>query len=392
MDRALRRSPAISPQTLPHVGMVLHCEGPVPGLEEVAAHVAQRLPTVPALRSTPAGSRWSIAESLDISSHVEERTLAPGSLDAAVGELIGAPLPEPAWRLHLLHGHAPDGFALLFRVHHSLQDGGGILHTLEALFSEEAPASAAYPGFARPQRITIRDLATSVRLLLGGTVRRGAWTAHPEGFSGSREHRWRTVPLDLLRSAAGRHSASVNDVFLAALAHALVRTGERPPSTPAAVPFLVPVNLRRPGEEAAPGNRVILTSLALPGGERTAAQRLSLTAQATGALRSASLRAALRRITDLTPVPVLAAVRRSVTSPAHAAMLASNVAVGRPLAFRGARVTGAAPVMWAPLGIPAAAVLTTYGDTATAGFVTDPAMPGLDGLPDLWREAVETLA
>lgn len=394
MDRALWAAPVASPATRPHVGMVLHCEGAPPNLAQVTAHVAARLQLVPALRSLPAKSRWRIEAALDLEAHVVEQRVAsgPASLEAAVGELIGAPLPEhgPAWQLHLLHGHTEDGFALLFRVHHSLQDGGGVVHTLEALFSGDGdePSSAACPGLAETPRVSMRDMVTAVGALASGARRAGTWASYPAGFSSERTHTWCELPVDRLRSAARAQGTTVNDVYLAALAHALTQAAQQLPSGPTTVPFLVPVNLRRPGEEGAPGNRVVLTSIALPGGQYAAEERLALTPGATGVLKSVRLREAMRRITALTPATAMTQTLKMVTRPAHAATLASNLMLPRRLEFQGAPVTRVAPVMWAPLGIPVAAVLLTYQGTATACFVTDPAMPGLDELPDLWQTTV----
>ncbi|MDA1360961.1 hypothetical protein O1R50_15120 [Glycomyces luteolus] len=394
MDRALWSTPAVSPATRPHVGVVLHCAGAPPSLERIAAHVRERLPMVPALRSLPAGKRWRIAADLDLEPHVVERRIAPApaSLEAAVGDLIRAPLPEhaPAWQLHLLHGHTEDGFALLYRVHHSLQDGGGVVHTLEALFADgaEAPSSAERPVIAEVPRVSLRDMVTAAGAFLGGMRRAGTWASYPAGFSGERMPRWCEVPVDRLRRVARARGASVNDVYLAALAHALTEAARQLPSAPAAVPFLVPVNLRRPGEEDAPGNRVVLASIVVPGGRGGAEERLALTPGATGVLKSARLREAMRRITALTPTAVMAKGRRQVSRPAHAATLASSLALPRRLGFQGARVTRVSPVMWAPLGVPVAVVLLTYDDTATVCFTLDPAMPGLDELPDHWQAAV----
>jgi hypothetical protein len=394
MDRALGNAPVVSPATRPHVGMVLHCAGAPPNLEQVAAHVSARLPLVPALRSLPVRSRWRIEADLDLKAHVVEQRIAPGpaSLEAAVGELIGAPLPEhgPAWQLHLLHGHAEGGFALLYRAHHSLQDGGGILHTLEALFSgdTEEPSSASCPALAETPRVSLRDMVTALGAILSGTRRAGTWASYPAGFSGERTYGWCEMPIDRLRRAARAHGTTVNDVYLAGLAHALAQTAERLPSAPPAVPFLVPVNLRRPGEESAPGNRVVLTSIAVSGGQCHAEERLALTPSATGALKSVRLREAMRRITALTPATAMTGALKTVTSPAHAATLASNLVLRRRLDFQGAPVTHIAPVMWAPLGIPVATLLLTYQDTTTVCFVTDAAMPGLDELPDLWQTTV----
>ncbi|GAA2130193.1 wax ester/triacylglycerol synthase domain-containing protein [Glycomyces algeriensis] len=395
MDRALWAAPVVSPSTRPHVGMVLHCKGTPPELDQVIAHVAARLPLLPALRSFPAGSSWRIEADLDLTAHVREHRLAPGpaSLEAAAGELIGAPLPEqgPAWQLHLLHGHTEDGFALLYRVHHSLQDGGGVFHTLETLFADDTGVpSSAYPGFAPRPRVSLRDTTTAAAALLGGARRAGIWASHPAGFSDERTRRWCEMPVDLLRRAASAHGTTVNDVYLAALAQALTEGAQQLPSAPVpdAVPFLVPVNLRRAGEEGAPGNRVILTSIAVTGGQCTAEERLALTPSATAVLQSASLREAMRRITALIPVVAMTEMLKVVTRPARAAALASNLVLRRRLGFQGAPVTRITPVMWAPLGVPVATVLLTYRDTASVCFTLDPAMPGLDDLPDRWQATI----
>ncbi len=397
MDRALWDVPVASPATRPHIGVVLYCEGPPPSREQVGAHVAERLSSLPALRSVSAGPRWRIQTGLDLETHVVEQKLEPGpaSLDAAVSELVELPLPEqaPAWQLHLLHGHTDGGFALFYRVHHSLQDGGGMLHTVETLFADDADAlsSSVYPGFAEPARTSWRDFGAGAGALLGGARRAGSWASYSEGFSSERTSRWCAVPVDRLRSVARRHGASVNDVYLAAFAHALTQTAQRLPEAPSRVPFLVPANLRRPGEEAAPGNRVVLTSIVLPGGARSAAARFASAPPATGVLKSPGARNAMRRLTELTPAPVMTGMLKAVSKPAHSATLASNLLLRRRLGFKGAHVTGVTPVMWAPLGVPVGAMMLTYQDTATVCFTTDPAMPGLDRLPELWRETVESL-
>jgi diacylglycerol O-acyltransferase / wax synthase len=396
MDRALRAALAVSPATQSHVGMVVHCEGALPTREQVVAHVGARLPLVPALRSIPSGLRWRVEAGLDLEAHVVERRIASGtaSLEAAVGELIGAPLPEhaPAWQLHLLYGHTERGFALFYRVHHSLQDGGGMLHMLEALFSDdtETPSSAVCRGLAPTPRVSLRNMVTASGALLAGIRRGGTWASYPAGFSGERTHRWREVPVDRFRRLARANGATVNDVFLAALAHSLVHVARRLPSTPPAVPFLVPMNVRRPGEEDAPGNRFVTAFIAVSGGQCDTEERPALTPEATGVLKSARLREAMRRIIAHAPVAVITGVLKLSSRPDHAAATASNLVLRRRLDFQGAPVTRVWPVAWAPLGVPVAALLLTYGDTVTVCFATDPAMPGLDELPDHWRAVLES--
>ncbi|MFD0385184.1 wax ester/triacylglycerol synthase domain-containing protein [Streptomyces stramineus] len=109
---------------------------------------------------------------------------APGPRGPAA---VAGPAPRgaPHWRVWLLRGHVPGGYAVLYLVHHAVQDGAGMLHTLETLFTAdgvpEDRSSAVFHGFAGAPRLTLPDrvraLATASR-----TARRTAvWNSsrHP---------------------------------------------------------------------------------------------------------------------------------------------------------------------------------------------------------------------
>ncbi|ONM48172.1 wax ester/triacylglycerol synthase domain-containing protein [Nocardia donostiensis] len=157
VDRAFRALAPRSPDTQMLVGAVLHVDGRAPELSILRDHIAARLPALPALTSyLPRGAtRWT-ASYPDLAVHVVERA-APGeqeNLESVVAELTRTELPDdaPHWRLWLLHGHAPQQYALLYLAHHYLQDAGGLLHTVESLFGPEISAeasSAVYHGFTR---------------------------------------------------------------------------------------------------------------------------------------------------------------------------------------------------------------------------------------------------
>lgn len=401
MDRALRTFPARSPETRPHIGMVLHCAGAPPSLSQVVEHVAERLSALPVLtaRLDPRETRWNTSARIDLGEHVTERVLAQGSdLAREVRGLAAAPLPDdaPLWRLHLLHGHAADEYALFYRVHHALQDASGCVHTLERLFTSDdavGVSSAPYRGFAEnasPFGHWIRAGTSLARMVL----RSGGWSPFKARFSDERVLHWCEVPTARLKEAAGRYGGTVNDAYLAALAHALTRwfADRGRPVRRGRLPLLVPVNLRRPGEADAPGNRTVLVPVDLPGGDLTAAERLAGTPGSTASLKSPGRRAALRRYAELVPGSLVRRILLVLTSPGHTTALASNVALRRPLDFRGDQVKRITPVMWAPQGVPLTALLLTYQGTTTICFTADPRLPGLEGIHEHWLDAVQSWA
>ncbi|THV42048.1 WS/DGAT domain-containing protein [Glycomyces buryatensis] len=404
MDLALRTAPAGSPETVPHIGMVLHCEGKPPGRARVAAHLAERLPSLPALTSylAPGGKRWQRRAALDLDAYVVEQALAPDpdAIDRAVRELISEPLPEdaPHWQMHLLHGHAPDRYVIFLRVHHALQDASGLLHTLEVLFGsegEKARSSAPYHGFDSRPSIGLGDRIRAGGAAADSLLRTGMWASRGSRFSSRREQHWCRVPTEALKAAAESCGGTGNDAYLAALAHALHTWSarwQRPAYTGSAVPLLIPANTRRPAEADAPGNRVAMMKVALPGGDITAAERLRSAPRSTRSLKSPRLREALRRLYDHMPTPLMRRSLEIASSPRHTSAMASNVALRTPLAFEGDPVTRIAPVMWAPEGIPLASLLLTYMDTTTVCFTSDRDIPGLDQIHHYWLEAVESLA
>jgi hypothetical protein len=398
MASALWAVPVRSAQTRPHIGAVLHCEGTAPSLDEVKTELADRLPRSASLRSRVnlRAKRWDLAPTVALDAHVAEAVLEPGpdAVDQAVRRLIHEPLPAtgPHWQLHLLHGHEPGRYALLYRVHHALQDGAGMLGALEALFGDQDPAesSAVYP-FPQQPKATPAELGRTVGALGYAMRRKGIWAPAGIEFSSRRTLAWAEVPADALRTAGRRHGGTANDAYLAALGHGLAEwAAERHGPAIAAPPvtLLIPANVRRAPD--APGNRIALAIAEVPGGERTADQRLKAVAASTADLKSPARREALRRIAAAAPAWLMIRVLTALRSPARTAALASNLVLRSPLRFRGDPVTRVVPVMWTPEGVPMTALLITYQGTASVCFTTDAAIPGLDGIHERWRRTVES--
>jgi diacylglycerol O-acyltransferase / wax synthase len=395
MDAALWAVPVRSAQTRPHIGAVLHCEGTAPSLDEVKAELADRLPKSASLRSRVnlCAKRWELAP-VDLDAHVAEAVLEPGpdAVEQAVRHLIPEPLPEngPHWQLHLLHGHEPGRYVFLYRVHHALQDGAGMLGALEALFGEPAASSAVYPFPQRP-KATLAEMIRTVGALGYALRRKGIWAPAGIEFSSRRTLAWADVPSDALRTAGRRHGGTANDAYLAALGHGLTEwANERhgPAIAEPPVTLLIPANVRR--DPDAPGNRIALAIAEVPGGDRTADERLQAVAASTADLKSPTRRETLRHIAAAAPAWLMMRVLTALRSPARTAALASNLVLRSPLRFRGDAVTRVVPVMWAPEGVPMTALLITYQDTTSVCFTTDAAIPGLDGINERWRRTVES--
>ncbi|MCL7427123.1 wax ester/triacylglycerol synthase domain-containing protein [Streptomyces sp. YS415] len=215
------------------IGAVLHVTGAVPQLSDLQQHVAARLFRLPCMEHLLHGdgkqAQWVHAVP-DPAHHVSARRVGKGpqALETAVLELAREPWLEnvPAWRLVLLHGHVADGFALLYLTHHAVQDGGTVAMVLEALFGPDRPAEPSttvlrsIPAGPRPRLLQVlRSTAVLVRHLR----KHHLWTSPSQPLSSRRRTLWAQVPAAVPRVAARASGASMNDVFLTALGHAITQ-------------------------------------------------------------------------------------------------------------------------------------------------------------------------
>lgn len=126
-------------------------------LPELRRHLAERLHLVPHLRwrieTIPlqiAHPVWVRDADFDLDYHLRELTVDepgnPADLDRLVAEHATAPLDRrhPLWQIVLVHGLAGGRQALVFRFHHSVADGAGLITTIGELFSER-PVPPAPP-------------------------------------------------------------------------------------------------------------------------------------------------------------------------------------------------------------------------------------------------------
>ncbi|MGW0925509.1 hypothetical protein ACWD3J_41755 [Streptomyces sp. NPDC002755] len=380
---------------------MLHVTGAVPELPDLQEYVAARLSCLPCtahiLHGDGRQAQWVHADP-DPAHHVSARRVGsgPDALKAAVRDLVRDPWPAavPAWRLVLLHGHVPDGFALLYLTHHAVQDGATAVAVVEALFGPGLPAEQS-PTVLRTASAAPRpplwQVMRSSTVLLRHAGRHRLWSSPSKPLSSRRRTLWVRVPVAWLKAAARAGDASINDVYLAALGHAIAGWASTawPRVAEAPLPVMIPVNLRTADEVAVPGNRLFLTRVDLPGGDMSLARRLAHTRTATEALKSPEHRAVLRAALTRLPAWLLKRLVRLTTARGRFTLAASCLVMRKRLRYGDAVVNRIDPVMCCPPGAPLAVVMLVYAGEASVCFRIDEALPDAESLPARWRQALE---
>ena len=287
--------------------------GPL-SVDGVRRHVAGRLHRLPELRRLvkhpPFGVGapvWVDDASFDIDRHVVGWDLATPDEDGVrhgLGDLaaLHVPTTRPLWRLHvgprLADGTAPIALA----VHHALMDGGLLAGVLQELFGPaETDAASDWvpprpPTAARLLAEGLLDAARHrVRRLRSRAVAPTRAPSRSRGGGGltgrvgaRRRVTWITVPLSELRRLRTATAATINDLFLAAVADGvqtlLDGRGETVPG--AQILALVPRDVRTADEARAVGNRTWSMLVPLPVAETDAARRLAAVKAAATAAKA----------------------------------------------------------------------------------------------------------
>ena len=351
-----------------------------PGLEHAAVleRVEQRLHLIPRyrqrLQSAARGVTnpvWVDDEEFDLGWHVRRASLpAPGGREA-LAELVGHELSRrldrsrPLWELTVVEGLAGGRGALLAKMHHALVDGvaavdiGTILLDPTREPMELPPPDGPWEArpydrardlarlslepFMRGQRLladsaqralaatdprrTAADLrrATDLVAELARTRPQAPMTALNRPIGPNRRYATARAGLAELKAAAKAHGATVNDAILAIVAGALRRylADDPPAGRPVA---LVPVSVRRPGEEG--GNRMSTVLVDLPTDEADPVARLTTINAAMRELKnSAAVRAGalILGATGWAPPLVSSTLARALSGMRAFNLVVSNV-------------------------------------------------------------------
>ncbi|MEV6316662.1 WS/DGAT domain-containing protein, partial [Streptomyces sp. NPDC051776] len=306
----------------------------------------------------------------------------------------------PPWRLHLLP--AADGFALLLRAHHALLDGKALITLLRILLDGPGayPLPPAAAHLAEP--FALPPVPRSARLrAAAGLLPAGRRLPFHVRVGDGRALAWSEVPVTALREARRAlpgDPASVNSVFLAAVAAALGSTGALGPRPGLpGVRAMVPVDLRSPLDEAFLGNHYATVRLPLPTATAVSPQ------ERLAAVDAASRRAARHGLAPAQALmvrrssrrrgPVRDAFARYADSPRYSSLLCSNVRTGAAaLALGGATLDRLTAVPALSPEHPVALSLTTHGATSVVAVLTDTAHAALGALlADRVRDEVHAL-
>lgn len=374
-----------------------------------------RLPLVgslPRIGSLPAvGPCWTADPRFTIERHLHRMALPrPGTdreLRELVSDLVSTPLPtdRPPWQVSLIEGHR--GTAVLVRMHHCIADGialaqvllsltddpgdehtrplrvahqagavrvGGesLSHQISALAHQGAETALHPRRLARLAQTSVREVETLAKLLMlpsesGGTSLSGARRV---GSSPA-------IDLDLVKAAAHRHRATVNDVLLAAVAGAMRSLHGGRASLPR-MTAIVPFNLRPPGEQPPPelGNHFGLVFLELPVAQRAPRQRLALVKSRMDAVKESPegpLTYAVLQAMGAAPAAVEERLVR-LFSAKGTAVITNVPGPSRPRLLAGATVRSLE--IWAPASgsVGMSISLISYRGEVSVGLLADTAV------------------
>ena len=362
-----------------NVGGVIIVQGRAPDFDRLLAHIDRRLDLVPRFRqrvtAIPLGIKnpvWGDDPDFDLRRHVRRAGLpSPGTvaeLRELVGQVMSVPLDmeHPLWQLYLIEGLRGGHHALISKSHHALVDGLSAVD-VGTILLDATPEVAEPPVGKRwqPREVSRGELFAGaasewVRQPMGAvgraarsavttparTANRAMKTAEaasslaaggpkcppsPLNVPIGRDRRvaWLRSDLGQIKAARGETEATVNDVILAVAAGGLRRRFKaRRTKLPEHLVALVPVSIRRPGEEEELGNRISTIFVRLPIRERSPRRRLRQIREETARLKqSAAVEAAslMIRATGWAPPTVNRLISDAMARPLVFNLVVSNV-------------------------------------------------------------------
>jgi WS/DGAT/MGAT family acyltransferase len=308
-----------------HIGSVAVFDGPAPTRAELIRLIEAKLPRVPRYRQVVRAAPfqllrpvWSDDQEFAVRHHIRHASVtAPGGpeqLQAMAAMLFALPLDRhrPLWQEWLLDGLEGGRWAIVSKIHPCMADGIGGNDLMTLVFDtdpdERVPEAAPWVPAPRPSlaELAADDLRDAVSRPLRqlsevpGLLRRATRDdvleygrglgqaaidlAEPSAFflngpiGPRRRWTWTTVDLADLNRIRAAHGGTINDVVLAAITGAfrdlLAERGEL--AYAPVLRSLVPLSVRRPGEDDVSTNRVSAVLANLPVGEPDPVRRLGL--------------------------------------------------------------------------------------------------------------------
>jgi diacylglycerol O-acyltransferase / wax synthase len=312
-----------------HIGGVSIFEGPPPAFADLTAMVAGKLDHTPRYRQkvrfVPLGVSepvWVDDRYFDLSYHLRHTAVpAPGSesqLRAMAARVFSQHLDRarPLWEIWMVEGLSEGRWALLSKVHHCMVDGVAATDLMSVMF-DDAAGAAGRAGIVSPEaehwapgpepsgaELLVRGMAR--RAIDPASQLRSAISAWPQVLSSAvstaraltaaapalrpattsltgpigphRTWSWAKVSLSEVKRMRQALGGTVNDIVLTVITNGfrdlLDERGEAMPRD-RVVRTMVPVSVRRPGEQGVYNNRVSAVFARLPVGLDDAEARLA---------------------------------------------------------------------------------------------------------------------
>ena len=307
-----------------HIGGVSIFEGPPPPFERFREMVEGKLDTVPRYRQKvrfvplAAGSPvWVDDPHFTLDYHLRHTAVPPPGSEAQLRRMAARVFSQvldrakPLWELWMVEGLDEGRWALLSKVHHCMVDGVAATDLMSVMFSDEtvhestdswlpAPEPSAVEllvrtitrratnpavGLQELQRVlgaprdTLRAMSEFSRAAVAATR-----SLRPVGASSltgqigpHRTWSWADVRLSDVKAIRAALGGTVNDVVLTLITNGfreLLQSRNEPIADEQVVRTMVPVSVRRPGEQGVYNNRVSAVFAGLPVGLADPLQRL----------------------------------------------------------------------------------------------------------------------
>jgi diacylglycerol O-acyltransferase len=375
----------------------------------------------PALAVT--APRWVVDPDFNLDYHLRRISAAsPGKLrdvlDTA-SQILAAPMDtqRPLWEVFIVEGVKEQGAkaALVIKMHHAVSDGMGGLMLLKLLFNDRR-ATPARPPLAAPIPEDIDSISLSRRGISQAIVRvipsinkkirvgiRGGkdLLQHPSERLDELKQHWQSAkrilssgdsqpspllmrrslgrrldvleyPLADLKACAKTLDASVNDIYIAAIAGGLHRYHSALGCKLAALPLAMPVNLRTANDTDG-GNHFAAARISLPLSEADPKHRINLIqVQVQQAIAEPAINIVNRVAPLLVHLPA-SALKELSELASHVDVQASNVPGFRdPAYIAGSKIVKMYP--FGPLpGIPLMLVMMSHEGVCYIGSHCDTA-------------------
>ncbi|HAT31246.1 MAG TPA: wax ester/triacylglycerol synthase family O-acyltransferase [Janthinobacterium sp.] len=298
-----------SDKNLMVINSILLFEGPV-DMDKLISTVEHRLPNYPRFTQKVATRlgrpRWVEDARFNIAAHFHletmEREVSRHELQDTLAAMAPRPLDpaRPLWHITVIDKVA-GGHAIVFRLHHCITDGLGLVHVLNHLTDDndshgKVPSPSGHPHRGQPTcRSKLSFLCVALSWLkIGLHVTRlallppDAKTALKTPLTGAKKLVWLPpLQLERVKAMAKRSQATINDVWVAAVAGALraylSEQGEQLDGR--ALRAAVTFNLREKADAFRLGNEFGLVAVDLPTNIDDPLQRLRQTSARMTAIK-----------------------------------------------------------------------------------------------------------